>query len=322
MVGIATGLVMGLWSFDGPFAVPTWLGGYATPAPAGAPRAHCLYRPRHPQLAPRAGAAPVSTGHPRQTRRGARDEHRQHSVAPHVVRSGSVAAGQYAMAFPATCVFVAVSLAAWGARGTTNMHSAGLREFSTDETRPLTLRYRTPRSAAVRRPSRVGRRQRRGSHHLSRSLDPSAVRRGRAASDGARATRPCAPDDGRASGLDCQFSLDRPRGSRSSAHPRAGARGGRHRRRGVCRCSSLRLRLRQPCARRPDSGHAGRRCGRLPGCACRGFTGPAASAAVAVLLFTSGSSSTPRAVALTHDNLLANLRSLLSTDLRPEMRCC
>lgn len=27
-VGIATGLIMGLWSFDGPFAVPEWLGGY------------------------------------------------------------------------------------------------------------------------------------------------------------------------------------------------------------------------------------------------------------------------------------------------------
>ena len=36
------------------------------------------------------------------------------------------------------------------------------------------------------------------------------------------------------------------------------------------------------------------------------------SGGVAVLLFTSGSSSTPRAVALTHDNLVANLRSLLS----------
>jgi hypothetical protein len=27
-VGIATGLTMGLWSFDGPFPVPEWLGGY------------------------------------------------------------------------------------------------------------------------------------------------------------------------------------------------------------------------------------------------------------------------------------------------------
>jgi hypothetical protein len=27
-VGAATGLVLGLWSFDGPFAVPEWLGGY------------------------------------------------------------------------------------------------------------------------------------------------------------------------------------------------------------------------------------------------------------------------------------------------------
>ena len=37
-----------------------------------------------------------------------------------------------------------------------------------------------------------------------------------------------------------------------------------------------------------------------------------------VLVFTSGSSSTPRAVALTHDNLLANLRSLLSDRPAPE----
>lgn len=27
-VGIATGLIMGLWSFDGPFSVPGWLGEY------------------------------------------------------------------------------------------------------------------------------------------------------------------------------------------------------------------------------------------------------------------------------------------------------
>ena len=29
VAGIATGLVMGLWSFDGPLAPPAWLGGYA-----------------------------------------------------------------------------------------------------------------------------------------------------------------------------------------------------------------------------------------------------------------------------------------------------
>ena len=28
VIGIATGLVMGLWSFDGPVAVPAWLGAY------------------------------------------------------------------------------------------------------------------------------------------------------------------------------------------------------------------------------------------------------------------------------------------------------
>lgn len=28
-VGIAVGLVIGLWSFDGPVATPTWIGGYA-----------------------------------------------------------------------------------------------------------------------------------------------------------------------------------------------------------------------------------------------------------------------------------------------------
>ena len=28
VAGVATGLVMGLWSFDGPLAAPAWLGGY------------------------------------------------------------------------------------------------------------------------------------------------------------------------------------------------------------------------------------------------------------------------------------------------------
>ncbi|MDP6173571.1 MAG: hypothetical protein QGF09_05335 [Rhodospirillales bacterium] len=27
-LGVAAGLVMGLWSFDGPMAVPVWIGGY------------------------------------------------------------------------------------------------------------------------------------------------------------------------------------------------------------------------------------------------------------------------------------------------------
>lgn len=29
VVGVATGLVMGLWSFDGPMATPSWIGEYA-----------------------------------------------------------------------------------------------------------------------------------------------------------------------------------------------------------------------------------------------------------------------------------------------------
>jgi hypothetical protein len=118
VVGIATGLVMGLWSFDGPVAVPAWLGGYAETPRRLARLGHIAFiglgilNLLLAQELPRSALG--TTGR---------------LVAARAMTTGNIllpltlfaAAAwppvKYAMALPATCVFVAVCLAAWGARG-------------------------------------------------------------------------------------------------------------------------------------------------------------------------------------------------------------
>lgn len=116
-VGVATGLIMGLWSFDGPVAVPTWIGGYAETsrrlvrlghiAFIGLGMLNILLGRELPRLALGAGGR------------------RTASIAMNI---GNVflpitlfAAGAYRplkilMAGPALCVFLALLLVAYGTR--------------------------------------------------------------------------------------------------------------------------------------------------------------------------------------------------------------
>ena len=143
MVGIATGLVMGLWSFDGPFAVPAWLGGYAdTPrrlarlghiAFIGLGILNLLLAQELPQSAlgttgRRVAARAMNTGNI--------------LVAPHVVRSGRVAAGQVRHGVPGDVRVRRVCLAAWGARGTRGRVSSVENSPNTPLTTNLSGRVR------------------------------------------------------------------------------------------------------------------------------------------------------------------------------------
>jgi hypothetical protein len=117
-VGVGTGLVLGLWSFDGPFAVPGWIGSYGDTsrrlvrlghiAFIGLGILNILLGRELPQLALGAGGKRVASA---------------------AMNFGNVflpitlfAAGAYRplklfMAPPAISVFLALVLAAYGVRG-------------------------------------------------------------------------------------------------------------------------------------------------------------------------------------------------------------
>lgn len=116
-VGVATGLVMGLWSFDGPLPVPAWLGEYGDTPRRLARLGHIAFLGLGilnlllTHELPRSGLGPKGR-----------------NVAAWSMNAGNIllpiglfaaaawAPAKYALAFPATCVFVALCLAAWGAR--------------------------------------------------------------------------------------------------------------------------------------------------------------------------------------------------------------
>jgi hypothetical protein len=118
VVGIATGLVMGLWSFDGPVAVPAWLGEYAETPRRLARLGHIAFvglgilNLLLAHELPRSALGSTGKG-----------------VASIAMNTGNILLpltlfaaaawppAKYAMTLPATCVFVALCLAAWGARG-------------------------------------------------------------------------------------------------------------------------------------------------------------------------------------------------------------
>ena len=117
VVGIATGLVMGLWSFDGPMATPAWLGEYADTSRRLARLGHIAFiglglinillahELPHSALGTRA--------------RGIASRHMNFGNIVLPIALFAAAAwrpAKYAMAIPATAVFVAMCMAAWGAR--------------------------------------------------------------------------------------------------------------------------------------------------------------------------------------------------------------
>ena len=117
VLGIATGLALGMWAFDGPLAVPHALGDYADTPRRLVRLGHIAFvglgildillarELVESSLAPRArfvASRAMLLGNA--------------FLPPCLIASAFAPALKYAMALPATSVFVAVCLAAWGAR--------------------------------------------------------------------------------------------------------------------------------------------------------------------------------------------------------------
>jgi hypothetical protein len=115
-VGVGTGLLMGLWSFDGPLAVPAWLGDYGTVSRRLARLGHIaflglgildvLLARELPRLSIPYGARRVAGG-----------SMVFGNVFLPVVLFAAAAwhPAKYALPLPATAVFVSLALTAWGA---------------------------------------------------------------------------------------------------------------------------------------------------------------------------------------------------------------
>jgi hypothetical protein len=120
-VGIACGLVMGLWSFDGPMPVPSWIGDYTDTS-------RRLIRLGHIAFIALGMIDILLADELRRTTLSAAGR----TLASRLMIAGNiflpvaliVAAlwrpAKYVMPAPAMCVFAAMLLAAWGARGETS----------------------------------------------------------------------------------------------------------------------------------------------------------------------------------------------------------
>ena len=117
-VGVGTGLVMGLWSFDGPVAVPEWLGAYGDVSRRLARLGHIaflglgildiLLAAELPRLAlssamKRTASVAMIFGNV--------------LLPPALFAAAACRPCKYLLPFPATAVFVAVALTAWGVWG-------------------------------------------------------------------------------------------------------------------------------------------------------------------------------------------------------------
>ena len=116
-VGVATGLVMGLWSFDGPLPTPAWLGAYADLPRRLARLGHIAF----------IGLGILNILLAQELRRSCVGDpgRRLASTAMNLgnillpITLFAAAAwppAKYATGLPATAVFVALCVAAWGAR--------------------------------------------------------------------------------------------------------------------------------------------------------------------------------------------------------------
>ncbi len=115
-VGVGTGLLMGMWSFDGPVAVPEWLGAYDAVPPRLVRLGHIAFiglgildvmlARELPRLALGDGAKRLAS----------RAMIFGNALLPPVLfAAGAWRPMKYALPLPATAVFVALLLAARGA---------------------------------------------------------------------------------------------------------------------------------------------------------------------------------------------------------------
>lgn len=116
-VGIATGLVMGMWSFDGPAPTPAWLGEYGDTSRRLARLGHIAFIGLGLINILLAHELPLSSLSARAKRIASRHMNFGNIVLPITLFAAAAwRPAKYAMAVPATAVFVAMCLAAWGAR--------------------------------------------------------------------------------------------------------------------------------------------------------------------------------------------------------------
>lgn len=116
-VGIATGLVMGLWSFDGPAPVPTWLGDYGDTPRRLARLGHIAFIGLGILNILLARELEESSLGPTARRLASAAMNIGNVLLPITLFAAAAwHPAKYATGLPATCVFVALGLAAWGAR--------------------------------------------------------------------------------------------------------------------------------------------------------------------------------------------------------------
>lgn len=119
-VGVATGLVMGLWSFDGPMTTPAWLGEYGDTSRRLARLGHIAFIGLGSINILLAHELPHSALGARGREVASRHMNFGNIVLPITLFVAAAwRPAKYAMAIPATAVFVALILAAWGARDRT-----------------------------------------------------------------------------------------------------------------------------------------------------------------------------------------------------------
>ena len=117
VAGIATGLVMGLWSFDGPMTTPAWLGEYGDTSRRLARLGHIAFIGLGLINILLAHELPQSSLSTRGRHMASRHMNFGNIVLPIALFAAAVwRPAKYAMAIPAAAVFVAMCLAAWGAR--------------------------------------------------------------------------------------------------------------------------------------------------------------------------------------------------------------
>jgi hypothetical protein len=116
-VGIATGLVMGLWSFDGPLPTPSWLGEYGDTSRRLARLGHIAFIGLGILNILLARELAQSSLTARGRRLASVSMNLGNVLLPITLFAAAAwHPAKYAMGLPATAVFIAMILAAWGAR--------------------------------------------------------------------------------------------------------------------------------------------------------------------------------------------------------------
>jgi hypothetical protein len=118
-LGAGTGVLMGLWSFDGPAAVPAWLGDYGDTGRRLARLGHIAFFGLGLINLALAGALPRLALGPGALRAAAGLMNFGNAFLPLTLFAAAAYRPlKYLMTLPACAVLVALILAAWGARGT------------------------------------------------------------------------------------------------------------------------------------------------------------------------------------------------------------